>query len=260
MTESSGIHSLREPTEIFQLTPREPADPTLRLREGRGAMPPMATAICLAPRGAARLVARLEHRLDLVESSGNLPTGSHQAWRAELAVVACLDGASDEETVLCESVCDAVTHRLWSNRELGDGTDEAPIAALHAHVAEELERVRARKKLGAEQPSWAAALARGATLWLLGDGEASVYLRLSNGAVRITELRERALRARIDLDEVHGVAVALGEAKGTLDASLVGTCLAREVPLDACASDLAERACAAGAVRGGWIVARFDGK
>lgn len=252
--EAAGVFSLRRESLRSERTD----DATLRLDHGKGTVPPIATSACLDEALCARLVARLEHRLELVEASGALPTGSRRAWRAELAVVACLDDEDPDASVLCAAACDAVAHRLWSSPTCWSGADDgAAVRDLHAHVASEIERVRARKQLPDAHPLWAAALTIGDRLWLLGEGEAIVYLRTANGALRTTELRDGILSTRLDVAETHGLALALGEACGRLEDTLVADRLASEDPLDVVVADLAERSHVAGGRRGAWIVARF---
>jgi hypothetical protein len=248
----------REAAGVFPLRRERDDDATLRLDHGKDTVPPIATSACLDETLGARLVARLEHRLELVEASGGLPTGSRRAWRAELAVVACLDDENPDAAVLCEAACDAVAHRLWSSPTCWSGADDTvAVRDLHAHVAGEIERVRARKQLPAARPLWAAALTIGDRLWLLGEGEAVVYLRTANGALRTTELRDGILSTRLDVAETHGLALALGEACERLEDTLVADRLASDDPLDGVVAGLAERSHAAGGRRGAWIVARF---
>jgi hypothetical protein len=258
--DEARVHSreAREPVGVFPVHRERTDDATLRLDHGKGTVPPIATSACLDEALGARLVARLEHRLELVETSGALPTGSRRAWRAELAVVACLDEADPSASILCEAACDAVAHRLWSRPNCWSGADDgSAVRDLHTHVASEIERVRARKQLPDAHPLWAAALTIGGRLWLLGEGEAIVYLQTANGALRTTELRDGILSTRLDVTETHGLALALGEACGRLEDSLVANRLASEDRLDVVVADLAERARVAGGRRGAWIVARF---
>lgn len=233
-------------------------DPTHRLDQGKRSVPPIATSVCLDDAFCARLVARMEHRLDLVEASGSLPTGSRRAWRGEVAVVACVGGDDPRGVVLCEAACDAVAHRLWSRPACWGGKDASvTVRGLHAHVAAEVERVRERKALAPSNPIWAAALTLRDRLWLLGEGEAIVHVRMSDGTVRTTELHDGVSTTRLDVAEIHGVAVALGEACGRLDEDIVSQRLVSEDRLDVVIADLTERTKAAGGRRGAWIVARF---
>lgn len=252
----SRARAERESAPVFPLS--QERDATLRLDQSKRSVPPIATSACLDDAFCARIVARMEHRLDLVETSGSLPTGSRRAWRGEVAVVACVGGDDPRGVVLCEAACDAVAHRLWSRPVCWSGNDPSvTVRGLHAHVAAEVERVRERKALAPSKPIWAAALTLSDRLWLLGEGEAIVHVRMVDGTVRTTELHDGVSTTRLDVAELHGVAVALGEACGRLEEDIVSQRLASEDRLDVVIADLIERTKAAGGRRGAWIVARF---
>jgi hypothetical protein len=235
---------------------------------------PVTTVGCLDESSSARLVTRLERRLDVLECSSP-PTWSalrpgrfipvHRVPRAELAVVASFSTSwAEGDAWLCHAVCDAVTHRLWETATFWDRDDDsaALLPDLHAHVSSELARLRDELELPSSMPSamppwWAAMIATPHHLWMLGEGEARVHLVRSDGHLRKIERHDGGLLARVVRQEVDYAAIALGDACDRLDAPLVARHLQRDDTLGGIVSAIVDSTHAAGATHGAWVVARL---